>query len=83
MTWTAVLAPGSEPITRVWGTATDDVWCARGADGVLHWDGLAWSSVDTGPSADMIRSGWAADACHVWLIGGDRVAPLLLEGAPS
>ncbi len=80
VTWTAVLAPGSDPITRLWGTATDDVWCARG---VLHWDGLAWSSVDTGPSADMIRSGCAADACHVWLIGGDRVAPLLLEGAPS
>src|SRR5262249_26772873 len=58
------------------GTAGNDVW-ALGPDGVLHWDGTAWS-----PSPGFPASGrtsgfpgdiWAAAPNDVWVVGNYNV----------
>jgi hypothetical protein len=55
-------------ILSIWGSSQDDVFLVGGDDGtgplVVHWDGAAWSRLDTGTTGDL----W-----WVWSPGGDTV----------
>ncbi len=41
-------APAMAKINAISGASADDVFAAAGFSGLLHWDGTAWSAVDTG-----------------------------------
>lgn len=79
-TWTAATLPedvaAGLAIYKVWGAASDDVW-ACGTDGViLHWDGLAWTRVESGTSTLLLTvAGGAAN--DVYAVGGYGNATVL------
>ena len=59
--------PERPPAASAWGVARDDVWVA-GREGLHHWDGSAWSQVES--TRDMILFGvfgFAHD--DVWVVG--------------
>lgn len=71
--WTIVAEEQPAALLSVTGTAPDDVWVV-GADAgagptVLHYDGAAWTTVDTGTRGDL----WwvAATSATVWMAGAD------------
>lgn len=56
---------------KVWGAAADDVWTV-GNDGVsAHWDGTAWTWIDTGASTNLytVNDGYA--------VGGSSAGTIL------
>lgn len=72
-TLVAELLPGA--LVTIWGVSAQDVWVggAKGADGnalVYHWDGTAWTQLDT--------TGLDWD---VWWLWGDGAGTLYMSGA--
>src|SRR6185369_14121834 len=65
--WASLAIPGG-PGLAVWGSAPDDVWVV-GADGLaLHFDGAAFTRVETGTRAAL----WAVNGTgrgDVWAAG--------------
>ncbi len=72
------LSPWSWPVTGwnappvgllgVWGSAANDVWAVGYGGLILHWDGIAWSSVASGtPYA--LHGIWGSGASDVWAVG--------------
>ena len=47
------------------GSGPDDVWAV--GDGVLHWDGSAWTPVDAPAAA--LNAVWAASPSDAWALG--------------
>ena len=75
-TVTTLLGTNAE-LTSVWGSGPDDVWAvALGLQGspltasptVLHWDGSAWSSVESGTTHPLWDI-WGSTADDVWAVG--------------
>ncbi|MDP2313889.1 MAG: hypothetical protein Q8P41_13360 [Pseudomonadota bacterium] len=72
--WTIVAEDQPAAFLSVWGSSAEDVWVV-GADAgsgpaVLHYDGAAWTSADTGTSGDL----WwvtSAGGDAVWMGGAD------------
>jgi hypothetical protein len=79
-------------LTRVAALAADDVWVVRGGTvatgagfngtgpaGVLHWDGRAWSTSLSLPSADgtTITDITATAPNDVWVVGSEAGGPLI------
>ncbi len=60
-------------LLSIWGSSADDVWTVGADDGtgplLLHYDGTAWSRVDTGSTGDL------------WWVWGDGQGTLFLSGA--
>ncbi len=60
-------------LLSIWGSSASDVWMVGADDGsgpvLLHFDGSAWSRVDTGTSGDL------------WWVWGDGRGHLFLAGA--
>lgn len=75
--WDTVASGLPGALLSVTGSSATDVW-AVGADagdgpGVLHFDGAAWSAVDTHTTGDLWWV-WQASATSVWIAGeGGRV----------
>lgn len=71
--WQAVHEELDGALFSVWGTAEDDVWTvgadAGGGPLVMHWDGSAWDTLDTGSEGDL----W-------WVFGFDG-GPVYMGGA--
>jgi hypothetical protein len=104
--WAVVAMPtlpdGSNILTGVTALSSDDVW-AVGYDYevpsgnirtlVMHWDGTAWSRVDSpnAPDASSVLHGVAPDGTGgLWAVGyqyphdlSQPIAPLILRGVPS
>lgn len=55
--WQLVHSELDGALMSVWAGASDDVWVAGADDGrgsmLLHYDGVAWSRIDTGTSGDL------------------------------
>lgn len=54
---------------KVWGTASDDVYAVGQRGTLVHWDGSAWSEIETGASEDLI-SLWGTGPDRIVAIGG-------------
>ena len=71
-TWMVVHRDLDSALISVWGTAADDVWAVGGDAGegplVLHFDGTAWTRLDTGASGDL------------WWVFGFAGGPVYLGG---
>jgi hypothetical protein len=74
-------APGTEPpgisvpnvgVQALWATARDDVWAAGAEGALLHFDGTAWTRVESGTTRDLLEiTGSGPD--DVWAVGDDVV----------
>jgi hypothetical protein len=62
VTWSENLLHG------VWGSGASDVWAAGGSGAILHWDGGAWTSVDSG-TANLLLGVWGSGASDAWAVG--------------
>ncbi|MEQ1566882.1 MAG: vanadium-dependent haloperoxidase, partial [Myxococcota bacterium] len=62
-------------LLKVWGRAADDVYAVGGNGVALHYDGAAWSVVETGTTARLFTVNGNAD--RVVLVGGDSTGVLL------
>ncbi len=56
---------GEDGLYDVWGSGPNDVFVAAGDDGMLHYDGQAWSQMD----ANSFDSVWGAGPDHVFATG--------------
>ncbi len=60
-------------LLSIWGSSSSDVWIVGSDDGagpvVLHWDGAAWSRVETGTTGDL------------WWVWGDGAGTVFFAGA--
>jgi len=60
-------------LLSIWGSSASDVWIVGADDGagpvVLHFDGSAWSRIDTGSTGDL------------WWVWGDGAGTIFLSGA--
>jgi trimeric autotransporter adhesin len=79
--WSAGTLPADTPLL-VWvhGRSAGDVF-AVGLDGAaIHWDGAAWTALDSGTDEDLWGV-FAADGGEVWVVGGDADVgdPLILR----
>jgi hypothetical protein len=60
--------PGVIDLNGVWGSGPDDVW-AVGAGGVIdHWNGSAWSIVDSATTQGLVGV-WGSGPDDVWAVG--------------
>jgi hypothetical protein len=66
--WQSDVASGDE-LDAVWGSAPDDVWAGGHSGGLVHWDGAAWSTVDSA-TVSHIGGIWGAAADDVWAVAG-------------
>ncbi len=70
--WNAVLTPVNNPLVAVWAIAPDDAWTVGlgPPSVVLHWDGVAWTTVSDAPTG-AYDDVWAASATAVFLAARD------------
>jgi hypothetical protein len=52
----------------VWGAAANDVWTVGKGGGAFHWNGTAWSAVDSGTTQDLAGV-WGSASNDVWAVG--------------
>jgi hypothetical protein len=67
-TWTQSTSPTGGDLGGIWGSAANDVW-AVGENGIIHYDGSAWS---TSPSNDIYMLStavWGSSAKDVYVVG--------------
>jgi len=57
----------AEAQTGVWAASATDAW-ACGFQGLMHWDGTAWTAASNG-GTQIAVSVWGSDAAHVWTCG--------------
>ena len=67
-TFTQVQTPSLDPIADLWGFAPNDLYAVSFVD-LLHWDGAAWSVVDTAGAIDPIEltAVWGTSGNDLWL----------------
>lgn len=75
--WAEITSDLGGALLSVTGTSASDVWTVGADDGtgplMLHYDGTAWSRVDTETSGDLWWV-WRPDTSTVWSVGeGGRV----------
>ncbi len=72
-TWTAVVT-GLPALWGVWAAGRDDVWVLGGGtgglQGILHWNGSAWTSM---PTALLLDAIWGSGPNDVWAVGQDSI----------
>lgn len=67
--WVSAIPASSaiENLLDAWGSGPNDIW-AVGQGGIIHWNGIQWSSVLANTSLNGI---WGIDASHVWAAGAN------------
>jgi hypothetical protein len=69
--WEHPLPQGND-LVAVWGTASSgpnaSIWAVGAAGTVLHYDGNAWSNVDSGTRNDLLAV-WSDQANEAWVAG--------------
>ncbi|XXX71718.1 hypothetical protein WMF30_29140 [Sorangium sp. So ce134] len=61
--------PQGNGLNGIWGTATDDIY-AVGLDGtIVHYDGSAWSRMNSGTS-NPLHGVWGTDSNNIYAVGG-------------
>jgi photosystem II stability/assembly factor-like uncharacterized protein len=74
LTWTIVEVPTDADLYGVFGRAKNDIWAVGSSTTILHYDGTAWESVNTG-STTVLRSVWARAGSEgnagVWAVGSN------------
>lgn len=69
--WEHPLPQGND-LAGVWGTASSgaaaSVWAVGAAGTILHWNGNAWSKVESGTRRDLL-SVWSERADEAWVTG--------------
>jgi len=65
--WSRVAGTWSGPVSGVHGFATDDVWASTWYDGVLHWNGAAWTA-DERP-VGVLNDVWGPSPDRLWVVG--------------
>ena len=76
-TWAPMVVPPVSTLNAVWGTSGDDVYAA-GRGNILHYDGQAWTVVQT---TDQFLAGvWASSALDVFVVGAGG---LIFHGTPG
>ena len=70
-TWSVFPHPPTSTLRSVWGSSPTDVWAVGDGgvtvgNGILHWDGSAWSSVT---SVWGLSGVWGSGASDVWAVG--------------
>ena len=58
-------------INKVWGTAPDDVWFVGAQGVILHFDGSAFTTIDSGTDRPLFTISGRLDASLVTAVGGD------------
>ncbi len=74
-TFTRAFPVDPNQMNDIWGGSAGDAWvCA--ADGLRHWDGLAWTSVPGAPPASegILASIWGSAPDDIWSVGSNGVA---------
>lgn len=74
-------APTGQTLRAVWIVAPSDVWAAGDGGTVIHYDGSAWTSVDSGTPNNLLAI-WASGANNVW-IGGQKATLLHYTGSST
>lgn len=75
--WATDKQPAGDPagsrMRAISGTGPNDVWIARGANTVLHWDGQDWIARDVtisqGGLVNTVNAIWAAAPDDLWAVG--------------
>ena len=57
-------------VEAIHGSAADDVWAVGVSGFVLHYDGIEWSRVDSGVSANF-NDVWAVSESSVYMVGSE------------
>jgi hypothetical protein len=70
--WSRVAVSSRGPVSSVHGFGADDVWATTWFDGVLHWDGAAWTT-DARPEG-LLNDAWGPSPDRLWVVGDDGVA---------
>jgi hypothetical protein len=65
--WNNPLPLGGQ-VNALWGSAWNDIWAGT-RDGLLHFDGAAWTSVAVPGGASEVRVIWGSGAHDVWSAG--------------
>lgn len=63
---------GTPALTGMWGTRADDIWAVGGST-ALHYDGSAWSRVNTGLANPSFTAIHGAAANDFWVVGGSAI----------
>ena len=66
--WTWADGPAGVDLFGAWGSSASDVWYVGAAGTILHFDGHAFSSPDSG-TGEELRGVWGSSASDVWAVG--------------
>ncbi|AKU93863.1 Type IV fimbrial biogenesis protein PilY1 [Labilithrix luteola] len=53
-------------LTSVWGSSANDVWAVGSGGTIVHWNGTAWTGVDSGRK-ETFNTVWGSSATDVWI----------------
>lgn len=53
----------------VYGFGPDDLWVVGNGGTILHWDGSAWSAIESSTTEDLWGV-WGASPSDIWAVGG-------------
>lgn len=71
--WTEVLRPDpTVTLTAVWGSGPDDVFVVGYQGRVLHFDGAAWSAMESGTTASLFGV-WGSGRGRVYAVGSSLI----------
>lgn len=75
------LPDGVSLLVWSYGFGPDDVYAVGVGGAAVHWDGKAWSKLDSGTNEDLWGV-WGANNKDMWVVGGTvgKGAPLILHG---
>jgi hypothetical protein len=68
--WTLMLGSGGGFLQGVWGSCASDVFAVGDTGTILHYDGSAWSAMDSG-TTNQLNDVWGTSASDVFAIGRD------------
>ncbi len=66
---TPVATPSDVQIRGVFGTRHDDLFAVGDGGAIWHFDGDAWTAMDSGTSADLHGIHGSADGLELWVVG--------------
>lgn len=67
---------GQKRLFKVWGSGPNDVFIVGSAGLILHWDGAAWTEMESGTTA-LLFTVTGRSGSDVWAVGGGAKAVLL------
>jgi hypothetical protein len=56
----------------VWGVSGSDIWAVGSAGTIRHYDGVAWSTVESGTDVNLLGV-WGRSTCEVYAVGAKGV----------